>query len=411
MSNTDTEIEVSEDGVITLDFEGDSPSEKPIVEKTTIEEKQPTPRVSRKADIAFKAAEEAAAALAQAVKTAESSAAEAKAEASRRAAAEATAVAERNRAEANARLASQREQEVRTYREQAESSTLRVIESGIETAMREVEAYKEQYARAFEAGEAAKVADAMSKLSRASASLDRLESEKIYFETNAARRAAEVRSEPVPVVSTLPPFEQYISGFPNPDAQRWLRAHPECAPPTAMDAQGNIIYVGGNAVKNARMMLGHNLAKDQGIIEGSPDYFRVIEETVGYRQSAEQQASVAAAAKEPVSSAAQVTEAGGTDGRRQTPQRQAAAPSAPVTRDPPDNRGQPQNRSVRLTPQEQEIAIMAAAPIETKLPDGRVQRESDEAFKRRAFEIYAKNKLEIQNEFRNGTRYNRDIMG
>jgi hypothetical protein len=372
----DKEVTIEDDGLVTVDITDApelAPSQDPVVEapvatkpaKHTTTSKAPT------------AADEAAAALTQAVKTAETEAAKARA-------AEATALAERQQREAAQRLAAQREQEAKGYREQAEGHELTILSTGIENATKEIASYQAEMERAFEAGEFSKASAAQVKLSKASATLDRLEANKADFESGARKVKTVEGAVEAPPQTSVSAFEQYVSGY-SPAAQSWLRAHPDCVPPSVTDRNGNSFYLGGDAVKNAKMMVGHHDAVKKGLREGSPEYFQNIEEHVGLRTPI---ASVVTPAT-PISAAADVIEAG-DPAPKPAPRRQAQ-PSAPVSREPPASNGtQPQTRSVRLTPEQQEVALLATSPRDIQMPNGTTVRESDADFKKRAFGQYAR---------------------
>ena len=362
----DKDITLEDDGLVTIDITDApelAPSQDPVVEVAPVTTPKPAKRTA--APQAPSAADEAAAALTQAVKTAETEAAKARA-------AEATALAERQQREAAQRLAAQREQEAKGYREQAEGHELTILSTGIENATKEIASYQAEMERAFEAGEFSKATAAQVKLSKASATLDRLEANKADFESGARKvKTAEGAVEAPPQVSA---FEQYVSGY-APIAQAWLRAHPDCAPS----------QVGGDATKNAKMMAGHYDAVAKGLREGSTEYFQNIEEHVGLRTPV---APVVTPAT-PISAAADVIEAG-DPAPKPAPRRQAQ-PSAPVSREPPASNGtQPQTRSVRLTPEQQEVALLATSPRDIQMPNGTTVRESDADFKKRAFGQYAR---------------------
>ena len=363
----DAEVELSEDGVVTVDV-GDlglpaTPEPEPVVEVTEpVAPKQP--RQTKQA-----AVDEATAALSQAVKTAED--ARKTAEDARRAA-EATALSERQGREAAQRLAEQRAHEAKTYREQAENHELTIITSGIETASRELETYQDEYARLMEAGEFVKASSINTKVAKAAAALDRLEDAKLSYESGA-RKTAPQAAEPQPAAQSA--FEQYVSGF-APQAQAWLRAHPDCVPSN----------VGGDPTKNAKMMAGHYDAMARNIAPNSEEYFRTIEEHTGHRQPV--------VPATPVSAAAEVTPAGTEPvvpaKPKPAPAPRQAQPSAPVSRDAPAANGAPVMQSVRLTPQQQEIALVSASPRQIPQANGTTIQESDAEFRKRAFGQYAR---------------------
>jgi hypothetical protein len=369
-------VEVVDDGVVTIDLTANPDLAPPEPEDTgtVVVETPPKPRQRQKA-----AADTASEALTEAVK-----AATAESDTLRRAA-EATALSERQRAEAAHRLAAQREEEAKGYREQAESSQLTIINSGIERHTNEIASYTSEMERAFEAGEFGKATAAQVKMAKSAAALDRLEADKVAFESGARKApTTEGRVEAPPVHQS--PFEQYVSGF-DPKAQAWLRAHPECVPS----------QVGGDATKNAKMMAGHYDALAKGIQPNSEAYFQAIEEHTGHRQPVE-----------PVSRAAEVVEAGETPPPPKPKARQAA-PSAPVSRDAPGPNGVPTSRTVNLTKEQQEIALLAAGPMKDKF--GNEIPETPEAFKRRAFGTYAVEYLKAVAEDKLGPRRRGDIYG
>lgn len=361
-------IEVPEDGVVTVDvtdkpelatlgeLEADGADEASIVTVTSEPEpkpeKKPIPRVrlGEQAVVKTTPEVEAAAALNQAVKTAND----------RATAAEATALAERRGREQAEARAQQFGETAKTAQEQAEAGELALLSTGIDNATREVAAYEAEHTRALEAGEFAKASSAQVKLSKAAAALDRLEAAKADFEAGNRKSTTEGRVEAP--AAALSSFEQYVAGF-SPVAQTWLRAHPECVP----------AVFGGNAVSNAKMMKGHYAALEQGLPEGTPDYFRVIEETAGYRA--------------PVSAAAAVTSAGVVEDEQlvaPAPKRKLVQPSAPVSREPPNAQGQiaRTTRSVTLSKEQQEAAKLSWPNLPAN----------------QAFAQYARNLLELEAE-------------
>jgi hypothetical protein len=349
----DATVELEDDNVVTVALEDDGP--KPETKPS----EKPT------------AADEAAAELKKSLKAAEDA----------RRAAEATAIAERSRADEAVRLAQQREQESRGFRDQAEVRELAIINSDIERATQAVAAAGDAFQRAQEAGDFAKSSEAQIQLARAAAALDRREADKAIFEANLKRATEAAATAAVQPAIAESPFEQYVRSF-APVAQAWLRAHPECVPPTVGGNAHN-----GSAQKNAKMMAGHFDALGKGLAEGSPEYFQTIEEHVGYRAPAE--------AASPVSTAADVTEAGGQQQRSSKPR--SPQVSAPVTREP---LGAPSSgrTAVRLTAEQQEVALLSTVPREFIGSDGRVVRESEADYRKRAFAQYASEYVKAKDE-------------
>lgn len=354
----DETVEVLDEGVVTVDLgdvEVPDKEQEPVVEVVT--DKKPLPRVKLDDQRAIEPkADEALAALQQTVKN----------EQTARAAAEATANAERLKAQQAERLAQQREQEARDARESADSSELALITTGVDNATRELSSAEEELERAMESGDFKKSAAAQVKVSRAAAALDRLETAKASYEAGGGRKTTEGRVEAQPVQQQGSAFEHYVSSF-APEAQTWLRAHPECVPAN----------VGGNATSNAKMMKGHYAALAEGLTPNSVDYFRVIEETAGYRQ--------------PVSAAANVKEAGSDDEAdapvpKPKPAVRKAQPSAPVTREAPATGAGRNVRTVSLTRDQQDAAKMSFPQLPTQ----------------QAYAQYAKNLVELEAEGKMG---------
>lgn len=274
-----------------------------------------------------------------------------------RRAAEATAANERTLREQAQTQATQARQEAEQYRDQATNNELAIIENGIVSATSQIDSLQEEYTRAAEAGEFAKMATIQTKLSKAAAALDRLETSKASFD---ARRPAttEGRVE-APVAPQTNVTEQYLSQF-APTAQTWLRQHPDCLPS----------QFGGDAVKNSRMMAGHYGALAQNIAPNTTEYFKYLDDHIGVQPTVQ---TVAVASK-----AAEVVQAEAP--RAPKP----VQTSAPPSRDTDTTRGQqPRNiREVRLTKDQQEMARVSFP----HLPENQ------------AFGQYARNLLELEAE-------------
>lgn len=282
----------------------------------------------------------------------------AKEQESGRKAAEATAASERSMREQAQRQASQAQQDATDAQERAANSELTVIENGIASATKELEAHEAEYTRAAEAGEFAKMAAIQTKLSRAAAALDRLENSKANF-TVATPKTTEGRVE-APQTNA---FEKYVSAF-APVAQNWLRQHPDCVPPQA----------GGNTTKHNAMMAGHYAALQKNLQEGTPEYFKTIEDHVSPQaQEVVPQPGVTSKAAEIQTAVVEPKPV------------KHVQPSAPVSRDAPSASGQPQARNVRevrLTKDQQEMAKVSFP----HLPEAQ------------AYGQYARNLIELEAE-------------
>lgn len=354
----DIEIDLEDDATVTVDLpEGVDAADEGEQEEKPVKDKKPAPRVRLQDPVDEEEDDTGVNAVAEATKALE--------EAQRKTqAAEATAVAERQRREAAERLAQQRAREADAARAEAESSQLTLIDKGIESAQGEVEAYKSQLTNAYETGDFKLVADIQTKLSKATATLDRLEATKEEVAAGKRPQAQETTEGRVEAPATGTAFEQYLTQF-SPEAQSWLRQHPECAPS----------QFGGSPQANAKMMAGHYAAMAQNITPNTVDYFRVIEEHTGHRT--------------PVSAAADVKKAEdeGTAPTVKAPKKaQVAAPPSrePLAASGRQTRSNP--RSVTLSKEQQEMAKVSFPNMTDK----------------EAFAQYAKNLLELEAEGKMG---------
>lgn len=338
MAEKDTTIEVEDDGEVIVDVT-DNP-ELAAADGEVAPKPVATPKPAK-----TPAVDEAAAALTAATKTAET-------ERNARLAAEQTAQSERNQRLAAEEARRVQEEESAALRERADNSELTAVTSSIETAKQLQEAAQREFERAMEAGEFPKASAAQVSLSRAAAQIDRLEADKVRLESVPKRPVTEERVE----AAAGDPVEKFLAGF-TPKSQAWLRTHRDHLPPA----------LGGDPVKNASMMLGHEKAKRDGIQLESDDYFRVIEETAGIRT--------------PVSAAAATTPAEEAIPAAK-PKPRVAQPSAPVNRDVPAANGARTTRTVTLNKDQREAAKMSFPHLAEK----------------EAYGIYAKNLLELEAE-------------
>lgn len=321
----ETTVEVEDETVVEVDL-GDGGEVQVEKKPEAAPAVAPTPAAATGAD-------EAAAALTQSLSKAEE----------QRKAALATADAERRRADAATTALAAKDRE-------AQEAQLSSLTSKIDAANRDMEAAKAALVSAHEEGDAVKMAEANASMARLGAAIDRLTAEKEGFEAriNDPRRAA----EGAPAISS---FERWVtgSGF-APQAQAWLRAHPDCAPPDA----------GGDPVKNAAMMLGHQMAVKKGQAFNSDDYFATIESYVNGGPGVTEEPKPKPAPPPPA-----------------TTQAKPAIPAAPPSREPPTSEGKPTGRqSVKLNSQQQEVALFSY-PAKAG--------EDEMAHRKRAFATYA----------------------
>lgn len=275
-----------------------------------------------------------------------------------RRAAEALAATERQQRDAALRRAHEAEDLVRSVSEESEEREIEVLTTSIDATNREIVGLEKELQTAYESGEFATAASTQTKLSKATAALDRLESAKSQAESDKARPKPKPTTEgSVRPTGQANAAEQYITqgGF-TLEAQSWLRSHPECLP----------VQYGGQSSSNAKMMQGHYAALASNIQPNTPDYFKVIEEHTGHRQ---------------VEGAA----------RTQSPQDPAPRPvapkprmpSAPPSREVPGGSQSPRNvREVRLTKDQQEMARLSFPNVP----------------KEQAYASYARNLVELEAE-------------
>lgn len=347
----DISIQLADDDTISVNIEDNPDLQEAVTEpKTPKEPKEPkTKRVTLEEPVV------------SAGPTPEQALAEAQTYAKQqeegRRAAEATANNERSMREQAQREAAQAQRESEQSKERATNSELAVIENGIAAAQRDLEAQEAEYTRAAEAGEFAKMASIQTKLSKAAAALDRLENAKATFDVNARQVPTEGRIE-APVVQTSA-FDKYLSQF-SPNAQNWMRQHPDCAPAN----------VGGSQAKYNAMMKGHYAALEKNLSEGSTDYFKEIENHITPPAAVIPDPTVVSKASEVQAAVVEP----------KTPKH--VQPSAPPSRDNTGGDAPRNMRDVRLNKDQQEMARVSFP----HLPEAQ------------AFGQYARNLIELEKE-------------
>lgn len=369
MANEQAVVEVPEEGVVEIELPDESgevteqPEKKP--EPKVEVKKEPLPRVRIKDPVVPSGEDKARANLEATLAT----------EKRLRQQAEQNASTANQRAEQLARENTSRAAQLRTAQENSEAAQLTALETGIVNATSQIDACKKEVAAAMTEGNFEKVAEVQTRLSRASATLDRLEATKEDFVTGKANRDAAADAAGTTdegATTAAPPLEQYVARM-APKAQAWLRDHSDCAPSA----------FGGDDAKNAKMLRGHYDAISQGYAANSDDYFRVIEESVGLRQAeAEEQEDEGEEDEKPAPKKK-------TPNQAQQREREAR-PSAPVTRNPPGNNQGGQSRTVRLSQAEQETARFSFP----HLPPNQAYAE------------YAKNKVQLDSEGKLGRTSN-----
>jgi hypothetical protein len=182
--------------------------------------------------------------------------------------AEARATQERKDREEAQRVAEQRTKEVLEARSQTADSEAELINGSLAAAQAERDAAKIAYKSAFEAGDPDKMADAQSRMGRAEAKIVNFEGAAAEL---ASRKEAESKRAPEQQQRQYTP-EQLIDANPNlMGVERdWLKAH--------MDAFTD-------PARNNELSVGYQRALKAKLTRGTPEYFKFLEEFMGYSQA------------------------------------------------------------------------------------------------------------------------------
>ena len=223
------------------------------------------------------------------------------------------------------RIREQREYESYNYRLSAEDAQYDAILNAISAAQTEAERAQGDIAAASEAGDHKFVAEANRRLARAESRLAQLEDGKAAIEDQKSREAARAKAsareqprEPQQQGGRQPTIEEYIDQIPNLlQSQRdWLKEHPE----TMTDQRVNM-----------RLQAAHIEAEDMKYRPGTKQYFKHIEQRLGYAEPEEEEEEMA---KTPVAA---------------PPSKTATSPST----------GRPTSSKITLTPEQREMAALS----------------------------------------------------
>lgn len=224
---------------------------------------------------------------------------------------------------ADAARADKAEREVTEARRIAAEATTRnqslegdIITGGLAAAQAELSAAEQELERAGEAGDFKAMGKAQSRIARASAQVVNLESGAAEI---AERRPAKV--ETVQDQTRQPPLDINVAiDTANnllPAEKTWLKAHPDAFMP---------------GPRNNELSVGYERAMKQGLVRGTQPYFEYLEEFMGYAKPDNQ-------------------------GSRDV--------QAPPSRNDRGNDGRPSGNTIRLTPEQREIAkSMGVSEIE-----------------------------------------------
>jgi len=171
---------------------------------------------------------------------------------------------------------------------------------------------------AFAEGDHAAQARITREIAKASTELEIANGYKAQYEEAKKTATSQRQAAPPPQVNQ---FEAQLQTVPE-WARSWARQHPE--------------YV-TDARKSNRFVGFHYEAQDAGLREGTPAYFKFVEEKLGLRQQPE-------SVEEP-------------EPQPRVEARRNVVPAAPPTRDTPSaSTGRPQSNRITLTPEERDIA-------------------------------------------------------
>ncbi|NBX50886.1 hypothetical protein EBT25_13390 [bacterium] len=204
--------------------------------------------------------------------------------------------------------------------EEVNKSHYQIVTNAIESAKRDTELLKTEYAMALERGDYAKASDIQIAISQHANRLSNLETGKIAMEEKQQQQKV-----PVQPTTYSDPVEQMASGMSEKSAA-WLRAHPEYA---------------RNPVLTQQMVAAHNFVIANGYSADTPEYFGRIEKLL------------------EISSEAPETSSGASE----APVRRPSPAAAPVSRSGTGNGTRP--NVVRLSSDEREMAqMMGMSPEE-----------------------------------------------
>ena len=243
-----------------------------------------------------------------------------------------------------ARLASEnRERELANAEVKARTETqktqLDVVNGAIDRLTQNRTVLKAKYAEAAAAGDWLAAADVQAEMADNASELQTLKIGKTRME----------KAPPPQPRAPTDPVEAYIASVPGMGAESrdWIRAHPEFA-----------------RTENGQEMLfaAHQLATRRGLKENTPEYFRAIEKTLDVAQGPTTASNGHAAADDPADDP--MADAAAAPVQAVTPRRTAPA-AAPVTR----NGNGSSSRSIRLTPDQVEMAHASFPDSKTPLED------------------------------------------
>lgn len=219
-------------------------------------------------------------------------------------------------------------QEAERAKQSADQSYYQLVDGYVHQAKSKSSQIKQEIKLALDAGEYDKVSELQMEAARVSARLLQYEDAKADLEARARRDAEKPKIERT--IDHTDPFEAQISTLSEPSKQ-WLRQHKECV----LDD-----------VASAKVVLGDKLARRNGMVPDSKEYFEFIEEHMGYKTKPEPKTETKRVSAEDDGFEVEVAEARPV---------KKPMPAAPVSREA-GHQGRPMNGKVYLSKAEAEIA-------------------------------------------------------
>jgi hypothetical protein len=165
-------------------------------------------------------------------------------------------------AEARAKAASDEAEAAKTGSVDAQRLA---IDNAITANQAALDSAKKSLAAAWAEGKFEDAADIQATIAANAAEIAQLKAGKMALGTPDTT-TGRVEKKPDARPSEDEKFNRYISQF-SPVAQRWLRDHPDAVT---------------NPDLNAKLIRAHHVAEDQGLEKEGPEYFRLLEEKLGY---------------------------------------------------------------------------------------------------------------------------------
>ena len=235
------------------------------------------------------------------------------------------AQAERQRQEAIA----QKDREVAKVGQRAEQAELDAILAAMGAAQAESETAQRDLEVSVSNSDTKLMVDAQRRLSRAESRLTQLEDSKIAYEARKEKQAKEPKAQEQAAGDQI---EAHIDAMPNLTStqRQWLKSHRELMTDNK---------------KNVRLQSAHLDAEDAGIRAGSDEYFKFLEEKLGYRKPEEDEDDMAYD-KDNMENL----------GTGRNMERNAGTAAPPSRESRSMGSGQPNNNRITLSPEQREAA-------------------------------------------------------